>query len=192
MVMPKKQNTPYAGGVVWTVAFLLFPFVVSALVVERPALAQAEVCGSGGACEAAADLEGRWEGVMTITRAVLELDFNVDLLHAPDSSWMGRIVVPPMDWDVPLENIKVDGNKLTFGFHSERGAATCAGTLADGSVHGDCVLPTRNASFTMSRVGSGTAVKPPLEILSGGMKDLAAQFNKDRDKVRLVLLLSPT
>jgi hypothetical protein len=180
-----------SGRGVWAVASILSVVFVSTLAASRPATGQSEPCKDEGACEAAVDFEGRWEGVMTITRAELELDFNVDLLHAPDGSWTGRVVVPAMDWDFPLENVKADGAKLIFGYHSDKGAVTFSGTLVDGSIRGDCVRPTRTIPFTMSRVSSAMA-KPPLEVLSGGMKDLAVRFNEDRDKVRLVLLLSPT
>jgi hypothetical protein len=162
---------------------------------EPPAAAPEEACGPVGNCDSAVDFEGRWEGVMTFSPAQLELDFTLDLFHGSGGQWIGRIVVPTMDWDFPLEQVKADGAKLTFEYKTGKGAATFSGTLADGTIRGDCVLPMRtahNGPFTMSRPGKEEAAKPALEVLAGGMKDLAARFNEDRNKVRVVLLLSPT
>jgi hypothetical protein len=179
------------GGAVWGV---VLAGLWLAIAPQRPCQAAAPpgCLDADSACEDF-DFAGRWEGVVTIKAAEIELDFTVDLRREAGGSWSGRIDMPSMNIAVPLKTVAVRGANISFEHASEKGDVVFTGKLAGDSIRGDCKRTSGVYPFVVSRTKAAASVPvPPLEVLPGGAKDFATRFNQDRDKVRLLLLLSPT
>jgi hypothetical protein len=150
--------------------------------------------------------EGLWRGAILYDPGKTEIDVLVELAQAPDGRWVGTIDVLPMGLEYqPLEDIAVEGSRVTFWFNRDsptagRVESPFEGELsADGSrLEGEFVEGGKNRHpFTLERIGEAGDPRPEPRIaelhpLSAGGDELREAFNRHQDAVRVVLLLSPT
>jgi hypothetical protein len=157
--------------------------------------------------EPAPDPEGLWGGVILYVPGVTEIEILVDLARDHEGKLAGTISVPSQDLrHVALTALAQDGNEIGFTFtrystrakmdvvspfRGEIGAdgRTISGQFVEGGVN-----PYR---FELERIGEAGSepppiTPPPLHDLSDDGEELAALFNEHADKVRLVLMVSPT
>jgi pimeloyl-ACP methyl ester carboxylesterase len=159
------------------------------------------------AAAAQARIEGLWEGVLVQKPGELEADVVVEIARNPDGGLVGTIDVPNQQIQYhPLESVKAEGSKVSFVFsrYSETAQMMVVSPVTltlseDGrTLAGELVEGGRNRiPLMLERTGeAGSARREPplrpLHILSADGAELKAAFNRDKDKPRLVLLLSPT
>jgi hypothetical protein len=156
---------------------------------------------------AAPSAEGLWQGLIFYQRAQVEVDITVELARSAKGEWVGTIDIPNQKLEYhPLENVQVNGRDVSFVLSrfSRHANATIVspfqGKLAeDGkTIEGEFIEGGKNRMpFLLERRGAAgseraTPPAPPLNALSASGEELKAAFNRDADKSRLVLLLSPT
>ena len=156
---------------------------------------------------AAPSAEGLWQGLIFYKRAEVEVDITVELAQGAQGEWVGTIDIPNQKLEYhPLENVQVNGRNVSFMLSrfSRHANATIVspfqGKLAeDGkTIQGEFIEGGKNRMpFLLERKGAAgseraSPLAPPLNALSASGEELKAAFNRDADKSRLVLLLSPT
>jgi pimeloyl-ACP methyl ester carboxylesterase len=159
------------------------------------------------AAAAPARIEGLWEGVLVQKPGELEADIVVEIARNPDGGLVGTIDVPNQQLKYhPLENVKAEGSKVSFVFsrYSETAQmmvvspATLTVSEDGRTMDGELLEGGRNRiPMSLERTGEAGSERRepplgPLHILSGDGAELKAAFNRDHDKPRLILLLSPT
>ncbi|HEX7182274.1 MAG TPA: hypothetical protein VF756_10550 [Thermoanaerobaculia bacterium] len=152
-------------------------------------------------------MDGLWEGVIVYRPAQIELDLTVEIAADP---LVGTIDIPVQGLKFqPLQKVQIEGSKVAFAFdrfpdkEDAEGHFQFRGELSpDGkSITGEC--SGRNDGmdlrlpFQLERKGDAGSERPavvrrPLTAMSDAGDELRAAFNRDKDKIRLVLLLSPT
>lgn len=172
----------------------------------RPAATPASPARTPAAA-AQSPVEGLWEGVLVYKAAELEPDITLELARKPAGGWAGTIDVPNQQIKFhPVTDISAQGSQVSFVFtrYSETAGidvvSTFTGTVAaDGATMSGIFLEggKNRIPFTLVRKGdAGSDRHEPslgtLHVLSADGKELKAAFNRDQDKVRLVMLLSPT
>lgn len=98
-----------------------------------------------------ADVAGRWEGKVTLPGA--ELAFNVDFTE-DGGALKGDISIPMQGAkDLPLENVRLSGDEVTFAIAGVGGSPTFTGKVsADGAaIEGEFTQGPIKAPFKMSR-----------------------------------------
>jgi hypothetical protein len=151
---------------------------------------------------------GLWRGMIVNKPAELEVEIVVEIGPGAGGGLAGTIDVPTYRLEyIPLEGVKVDGERIEFGFrrHSEafgEGALSrFEGTLDAGGdeIRGEYTEAggARRLAFELARAGEAGAprpepVTPPLHALSARGEELRTAFNADADRVRLLILMSPT
>jgi len=160
-------------------------------------LATAVVARAG---EGSASLAGSWEGMIVIRPAEYELDLYLDLERTGEGSLRGKISYPTQDVsDYPLESVQVDGEKVAFVVRDEQGVVSAFdGLLSDDRESIQGVLSEQGQSylFNLHRTSGEHRERSPrpvelLDVAADGRK-LRSRFEEDRDKVRLLIILSPT
>lgn len=155
-------------------------------------------------------VEGLWQGVILYQHAEIELEFAVEIGRAASGGLVGTIDLPTQRMlHYPLSEIRQEGSRVflqfrrdseargpnaPFDFHGELadGGRTLRGTFV-GFIH-----EGRNRfPFELTRLGGAGMARPepprpPLHGLSPGSEELAAAFDRDAGRVRLLMLLSPT
>jgi hypothetical protein len=140
---------------------------------------------------------GHWDGAIIRTLGRDEIDFTLDL-EPPrqEVGWTGKMsVLLTGVKDRPLDKVAVDGSTITFEDVAENGRRTFKGKLSDdGSrIVGDYTRGDTSFPFELERRTSyRTPSESELIDLSPDFKELKQLFDQDKDKVRMVLLLSPT
>jgi hypothetical protein len=139
---------------------------------------------------------GRWEGIVQVRAAVHEIDFSVEVRPVADGKLGGSITfLTQDDPPQPLDSVKVNGNEVTITTHDPQGVVSSfQGRLAaDGTMSGELAEGDGRYPFSAHRQ------EHPSVAPAGNLQDLAPTganlvdlFNKDRGKVRLVAILSPT
>lgn len=187
-----RLATPIAVLGIWTAAILAAP--------PAAAAAQAEPAPT------APTPEGLWQGVIAYDPGRVEIDIVVELAQAPDGRWAGTIDVLPLGMEYyPLEDVSVEGSEVTFWLNRRSPTAGLVespfrGELsADGStIAGEFVEGGKNHHpFEIERIGEAGDPRPEpvlseVHPLSGDLAELRDAFNRHRDAVRVVMLLSPT
>lgn len=167
--------------------------------------------GSLSAAESAGSaLEGVWSGTIDYVPAELEVEVLVEIGAAAGGGLAGTIDVPVAEIEYrPLSDVRLEGSTVAFDMpiSTHDGSSriyTFRGTLGDdgrqitGQFHGWLERGTRDAPFRLTRTGDpgGGRLdwgKPtPLADLSPAGGELAAAFDADRERVRLLVTLSPT
>ena len=96
---------------------------------------------------------GHWDGGIHTPQG--DLAINVDLAKAEDGSWSGDISIPAQGAaDIPLTEVVVDGNTVSFKIPETPGEPTFTGTLSeDGkTIAGPFTQGGAELTFTLSRV----------------------------------------
>jgi hypothetical protein len=159
---------------------------------------------------AGAALAGVWTGTIAYVPAELEIEVLVEIGETADGGLAGTIDVPVAKIEYrPLQALSLDGSAVAFDMPLQTHAGgsavyTFRGTLSDdggeiaGRFHGWLERGTRDAEFRLARTGDPGGERldwgepPALADLSPAGAELAAAFDADRERVRLVLMLSPT
>jgi copper chaperone CopZ len=143
---------------------------------------------------------GHWKGMIISDDEKVEASFHVALLDG--ERWVGEIDVPSEGLvDYPLE-VTVEGDSLTMRI----GNAYVLGVVSeDGkSFSGTAWLGDDEVPVALDRVGDPEFSETFLELeraaaepdavgeLSDDASELRQRFNRDVDKVRLVMLLAPS
>lgn len=151
--------------------------------------------------------EGLWQGVILYKRAELEVDLTVELARTAQGAWAGTIDIPNQKLEYyPLGNAQVNGRDVSFVLSrfSQHAKTTIVspfqGKLAEdgATIEGEFIEGGKNRiPFRLERKGPAGSERvqppaPPLHALSISGEELKTAFNRDADKTRLVLLLSPT
>jgi pimeloyl-ACP methyl ester carboxylesterase len=153
-----------------------------------------------------AGAEGLWEGEIFIQRGWLEIEMMVELMAGGAAGWVGNADLPTQGLRyAPLSRVAVDGPKVSFEIHRPaEGAAEALdvrfeGALAeDGrTISGQLQEEGKTYDFALQRIGEAgierpVPVHPELRLLADRGEELKELFNREKDKLRLVLLLSPT
>lgn len=166
--------------------------------------------GSRALAEAAPRLDGLWDGFVIFHPAQIEHDFVVEIAASPEGRLSGTIDVPALHLKFhPLENIQRDGSKVSFDFGLVpgtpdpnnhfyfKGDLSADGKKIAGEFSGRSTGQEVRSPFRLERTGEAGADRPqkvtrPLVVLSDSGDELKEAFNRDKGKLRLVLLLSPT
>lgn len=156
-----------------------------------------------------ARLDGLWEGIIIYQPAQIEADLTVEIAKSADSS-VGTIDFPIQGLKFhPLQNIHIEGSQVSFEFDRSpgsdgpedrfqfRGELAPDGKKIKGTFSGRLTGQELSLPFQLERTGDAGSerraeVKRPVTVLSENGEELRTAFNRDKDKTRLVLLLSPT
>lgn len=171
-----------------------------------PSVCAAEAPAAAADRAAAERFAGLYHGHVVYRPGGAELELIVELAPGPDGRLVGTITHPGFDLQYkPLEEFRVDGRRIYFNYRhlSEvRGPDALyefEGVLSeDGETLSGAFLEVRGEiPFELDRIGEAGSPYPemerrPLADLSDAGDELRASFNQDRDRVRLILLLSPT
>lgn len=154
----------------------------------------------GGAAPGGAGIEGTWRGAIVLQPAEVEFDMALEVGRQADGKWVASIDMPVQRLrHRPVDALLVNGRELSFRLHDSTGATAFKGRLSeDGKTIRGLVSEQGqpSAGFVLerdvAREGAGDRPAPALHPLASSAAELAARFNEDVDKVRLILLLSPT
>jgi len=180
-------------------------------------LLAAGVALPAAAAQQPSPLSGLWQGQIVYEPAELELDAVLELAPDAQGRLVGTVDIPSQGIRyLPISSAEVDGDRfhVVFRWPSElRGADApyeFVGEVAEGGAEGGeggapggkvltgTFIEGENRNpFELRRLGpAGTprpeVAQPPLHDLSTDLAELRQAFNEDEDRVRLVLLLSPT
>jgi pimeloyl-ACP methyl ester carboxylesterase len=151
--------------------------------------------------------EGLWEGAIFIQRGWLEVELMVELFQGGPAGWSGDADLPTQGLQfVPLSAVSVGPDrKVLFEIHRPAEGPVAAvdvrfdGELsADGrTIAGTLLEDGKTFEFGLQRIGDAgmerpAPAHPDLHLLAGRGDELKDLFNRDQDKLRLVILLSPT
>jgi CubicO group peptidase (beta-lactamase class C family) len=103
-------------------------------------------------CQEAPFLSGHWEGTIDIPGMKMEVD--IDFSQQADGSWKGDISIPVQKAkDLPLANISVEGNQVTFSISGVPGDPTFKGTFSEdgNTICGDFAQSGQTFPFTLTR-----------------------------------------
>jgi hypothetical protein len=159
------------------------------------------------AAEGKARAEGLWQGEIVFQPAQTELDILVEIAGKPA---VGTIDFPIMLLKFhPLQNLKAEEAKVSFEYDRQldkqspddifkfNGEVSPDGKTMNGTFTGHYSGLDLNLPFQLRRIGEAGSERPPLikrpvTVISDSGEELRTVFNRDKDKVRLVMLISPT
>lgn len=158
------------------------------------------------AAASSASPEGLWEGVIFIQRGWLEVELRVELMQGGAAGWAGNADLPSQALQyIPLSQLAVEGRKVSFELHRPADGAMSA---IDGRFEGDLSEDGQMLSgkfreegktfdFALERIGEAGMERPvpaypDLQLLADRGDELKELFNREQDRLRLVILLSPT
>jgi len=99
------------------------------------------------------ELTGHWEGNIELPGQ--KLGVNLDFTQEGDA-WKGDISIPLQNAkDIPLINIKLEGNAATFEIQGIPGTPTFKGTLEGSKIAGDFTQSGATFPFSVERAASG-------------------------------------
>ncbi len=131
-----------------------------------------ETSGAGGL--GPADLEGRWEGGISV--AVPDLPFAVDLTASGDGL-RGTIDIQG-NYALPLSNVVLDAGRLHFELESPLGLAVWDGEVGDGVIEGEFTQAGMTETFWMQRFeepGEGASFRREKVVFANGDIALAGE-----------------
>lgn len=172
---------------------------LSAILAATPAAGAGEVSESPTA-------EGLWQGLILVEPAVVEVEFGVELARAADGRWVGTYDDPDRDLrHEVLDEVAVAGRRVELAYTFEIPGSDqvipyrWTGELADdgATISGELVEgEAPPVVFVLHRLGPPGMERPeppevPVVSISSGAAALHEAFNRDHDRVRLLMLLSP-
>lgn len=155
----------------------------------------------GSALLAAAEPAGfsaHWEGAILLSPAEVEIPFALDIPTGAASVENARVSFPTQGvFAGKMESFEIQGTSIRFVFKDSHDTSLFAGRLlADGSIEGTLTEGENVFPFRLERTGaSGSRPKihpPGLHHLSAAGTELKELFNRDRGKIRLLLIVSPS
>ncbi len=169
-------------------------------------LLAAGVALPAAAAERPSPLSGLWQGQIVYEPAELELEAVLELATDAQGRLVGTVDIPSQKIRyLPLSSAEVDEDRfhVVFRWPSElRGTDApyeFVGEVAEGGelLTGTFIEGENRNPFELRRLGPPgiprpEVAEPPLHDLSADLGELRRAFNEDEDRVRLVLLLSPT
>lgn len=169
-------------------------------------LLAAGVALPAAAAERPSPLSGLWQGQIVYEPAELELEAVLELAADAQGRLVGTVDIPSQEIRyLPVSSVEVEEDRfhVVFRWPSElRGTDApyeFVGEVAEGGqvLTGTFIEGENRNPFELRRLGpAGTprpeVAEPPLHDLSADLAELRRAFNEDEDRVRLVLLLSPT
>jgi hypothetical protein len=171
-----------------------------AVISWSPALAEAPAIAPAGA-------EALWDGVVIVRPGQAEAPVTVELARDAGGALVGTLDMPSHGLSyAPLSDVRQDGTAVTFAFSRYSPTAQAdvrsvfSGEIAaDGTrIEGTFLEGDKNRyPFVLERVGEPGSERrqpptSPLVALSDSGEELKASFNRDGDKLRLLVLVSPT
>jgi hypothetical protein len=150
---------------------------------------------ASGAADTSHSFDGSWKGVIQVQPAELEIEFQLDLQPDAKGQPVGRISFPSQNiHSQPLKSLAIDGRSIAFVFVDPHDVSNFKGELlSDGfTIDGTLTEGENVYPFSLERNSAGPTVAPALHDLSADGSELKSLFNRDRDKVRLLLVLSPS
>jgi len=155
-------------------------------------------CWCFGAVLAAAEtprqLEGRWEGEVVVTPGEYEVPLAVEITRAGSGPLAGTMDLPLRGLKhLSLKEVGLEGNAVFLAQPDNSGDYVFNGKLSeDGrTITGNRAHSGEIYPFRLVRV-TEPEHQPEVRSLSGSAEALRAQFNADRAKTRLVVVLAPT
>lgn len=166
----------------------------------RPLLTLAASALAAAAAHAAeSPIEGRWVGAILFEEGRIELDMVARIDRGDDGGWSAAIDMPLVGVENrPVDSIEVAGAAVTLRFdlgddgdervlegRLDSEGDTLTGTFTQGS---------RSSPVYLERRAAPSGPAPAVEVteLPPGLEGLREQFERDRGRVRLLLLLSPS
>lgn len=150
--------------------------------------------------------EGRWQVVVIVEPESVEVDFVVDLKRDQAGGWTGQFssLIHEIQ-DRPLREVTVVDSKVSFTFDTwlrarqpKKPILAFTGEMQPGGnrIEGNADQEEGVVPFYMNRETSQPVAKasdplPRLNLLTSSA-DLKEAFNRDRGKVRLMQIYSPT
>lgn len=129
-------------------------------------------------CKEALSLAGHWEGTIDIPGMKLEVD--IDFSQDAHGSWKGDISIPMQKAkDLPLANIGIEGNKVTFSISGVPGDPTFKGTFSEdgNTISGNFTQGGKTFPFTLTRKADPVAkAKKALEGFDDIVNDAIKTF----------------
>jgi hypothetical protein len=149
----------------------------------------------GGAAEPS--MAGRWVGAVLFKEGQAEVPMTVELSQAPGGAWSAVLDLPQVGVNrVPISEVKVQGAALALRFDLGDGTGLreiqARGGETAGLLEGTLRQGTQRIPLYLERPPAKPLPPAAVAELANGPAGLKAQFNQDRGKVRLVLLLSPS
>jgi hypothetical protein len=141
---------------------------------------------------------GTWTGLVIIRPAEYEVDIVLRIERAERGSLQGWISYPTQGVkDQRLESVAAElGGRVTFSTRDDQGVVSAfQGWLSnDGSdIDGDLTESGQRFLFKLHRGAPVTSQPvPSVASLSPTGEELISVFNQDRDRVRVLMILSPT
>lgn len=166
----------------WVAGCIAALFAALMILAPAPALAQ----------QAPAGLEGRWEGAIQLPTR--ELQINADFKKTSDG-WAGTMDIPQQRAaGLPLQNLKLDGDNLSFQLQTPMGLTGFEGTLAGDAISGTFTPGGQTFPFTLARkTAAAKAALPegmiPREILLGNPEKAQPRVSPDG---KLLAYLAPS
>jgi hypothetical protein len=170
----------------------------------RTSILAAALCGlaflTGPAHDAEAAeaprLDGHWEGVIILRPGEFEVDMRLDIVRAADGSLTGRLSYPNQGAkEYALDTVKLDDAGFLITSTDEQGVVSVfqGQSITDADVlQGELAEGGRKASFELRRTDPAARKPPVLQSLARDGAELKTLFNQDREKVRVLMILSPT
>jgi hypothetical protein len=199
-MLNRKGTAGALAGRLLLISAFVAPLAAAA-VTAAPAPAAAANPGAAPA------VDGLWRGVIVYQPHAVELDVTVEVSGSP---LVGTIDLPAQELKFhPLRTAQLDGTHVALSYDLQlgkddpdnrfwlRGTLSPDGKTITGEFSGRVHEADVKAPFTLERTADAGSerppeVVPPLHALADDGAELRAAFNRDADKLRLVLLLSPT
>jgi|GEM_PF-3858495 len=187
-------------------AAVLSPAASAVPPAPAPAVQTVQAAQAPQAAQDRPDFTGLWVGRIVYKLAEVEFDLTVEIFRDAAGGLLGTVDLPSERLKYrPLRHIEVQGRHLSMEFLMDsevRGPDATFKLQADlapsgQTMRGVFVESGGSRPFFLDRKGDPGADRPPerrspVTTLSGQGAELKAAFNRDADRVRLVLLLSPT
>lgn len=119
------------------------------------------VCSAASAAQTAVSPAGRWEGSIAIPTG--DLKVIVDLDRDAKGTWIGDIDMPEQAVkDLPLRNVSVSGESVSFGLSAGPGDPTFKGKLSEdgATISGDFFQAGGSVPFSLKRTGEAKVYLP--------------------------------